>query len=30
VDGTSHLQDTEGKLKKNIKGDQHLELTRKW
>ena len=30
VDGASYLQDIEGKLKKNIDGDQHLKLTSKW
>jgi len=30
ADGASHLRDTEGKLKKNMEGEQHLKLTSKW
>jgi len=29
-DSSSPLQDTEGKLEKNIQGEQHLKLKNKW
>jgi len=30
ADSPSHLRDTEGKLKKNLEGEQCLKLTSKW